>query len=465
MSDRARTAQLGSQADGEVPGPARRRPRRALVVDDNDSAREVLKKLLLAEAFECDVASSGSEALSHIADRTRSDAVYDVIFVDLVMPVMSGLELTSEIRTRDERVAIVVVTGVDDVSQAREALRLGADEYVVKPYSISQLRLAREQAFERRRQLAEQKRVERTRDELTELIFHDLRSPLTAARGYLSLMELDPDAIGPGDIAAAVQGCDLAVDIIEHGEYLGRIERSEIEVKEESLRLGEIVPALVESLRPLAEGAGRRICVACADGLPAAVADESLVKKVASALIVGAIKYASGKACILVELSASRGSSEVLLAVTDDGFPVAPDLREAIFDKHSQGELKRAGSRRGRGLALPFAREACRRMGARIWVEDVEAVVPPILSTDGPATDGRGGCRFVVAFRAAPMPDVEPARPSVGRQRCRAQAARPSVGRRRCRAQAALPSVGHPAVPGANCPGDAPGLPERNGAA
>ncbi len=299
----------------------------------------------------------------------------------------------------DGRTAIVVVTGVDDASRAREALRLGADEYVVKPYSISQLRLAWEQAFERRRQFGEQKRAERTRDELTELIFHDLRSPLTAARGYLSLMELDPAAIGPRDIAAAVQGCDLAVDIIEQGEDLGRIERSEIGVKNEELRLDEVVPAVVERLRPLAASAGRRIRVARARDLPAAVADASLVKRVASALLAGAIKYASSKGDILVELSASGDRSEVLLTVTDDGLPVPREFREAIFDKHSQGDLKRAGSRRGRGIALPFAREACRRMGARVWVEDAEAADPQ-------ATNEGAGCRFVVAFRAASTADV-----------------------------------------------------------
>jgi signal transduction histidine kinase len=304
----------------------------------------------------------------------------------------------------------VVVTGVDDASRAQEALRLGADEYVVKPYSISQLRLAWGQAFERRRQFGEQKRAERTRDELTELIFHDLRNPLTAARGYLSLMEAAPHAVGPRDVAAAAQGCDLAVDIIEHGEDLGRIERAEIEVKKGSLRLDEIVPAEVESLRPLAEGAGRRIRVACADGLPAVAADASLVKRVTSALVAGAIKYASDRADILVELSASRDRSEALLAVTDDGLPVTREFREAIFDKHSQGELMRAGSRRGRGLALPFAREACRRMGARIWVEDAEAPDQPCLLTDRQATNGGAGCRFVVAFRAASTSDAKSAR-------------------------------------------------------
>jgi signal transduction histidine kinase len=390
-----------SSKAGSVASPAEAQgKRRALVVDDNASAREVLTRLLRAEGFECDAVPSGDEALARIADRAQAAATYDAIFADLVMPGMDGLELTRRVRAADENAAIVIVTGHDDMLRAREALRLGADEYMVKPYSIAQLRLAWEQAFERRRQFGERKRAERTRDEAMGLIFHDLRNPLTATRGYLSLMQACPDRVGPSDIAAAARGCDLAVDIIEQGEELGRIERSEVEVQEESLRLDEIVPTVVESLRPEAFRAARRIRLACANDLPAVVADASLVKSVASALMADAIKYASGKTDILVQLLASHDRDEVLLAVTDDGLPVPGEFRETIFDRHRQGELKRAGSRRGRGLALPYAREACRQMGARIWVEDAEVA-------DLEGAKASEGCRFVVAFPAARTSDGE----------------------------------------------------------
>ena len=403
MSRDMRVPGVSSKVGG-VASPAEvQGKRRALVVDDNPSAREVLTRLLRAEGFECDAVPSGDEALARIAEGARANATYDAIFADLVMPGMDGLELIRRIRAADESVAIVMVTGLDDMSRAQEALRLGADEYMVKPYSMAQLRLAWEQAFERRRQFGERRLAERTRTEVMELIFHDLRNPLTATRGYLSLMQACPDGVGPSDIAAAAQGCDIAVDIIEQGEELGRIERSEAEVREENLRLDEIVPTLVESLRPLAEGAARRIRLACANDLPAVVADASVVKRVASALMADAVKYASGKADILVELSASEDRGEVLLAVTDDGLAVRREFQEAIFDRQRQGELKRAGSRRGRGLALPFAREACRRMGARIRVEDAEVA-------DVQGANGSAGCRFVVAFRAVRTSDGELAR-------------------------------------------------------
>ena len=412
--------------------PAGCMARRALVVDDDAVAREVLRRLLQAEGFECDTAACGDEALSCIssaamqlrsdghdgvpgdagADPTgalarfrpgqrASDAAqageaaspspYALIFVDLLMPGLDGIELTRRIRAIDERPAVVVVTGVDDASRAREALRLGADEYVAKPYSMSQIRLAWEQAFERRRQLAERRQADGAGGAPLDTFFHDLRNPLAAARGYLSLMQACPEATGAGDIAAAAEGCDRAIDMIEAAEELGRMERSETPVARTPLALGRIVLEAVGALGPAAERAGRRIRTVYAGNLLAAVGDARLVKRIVSDLLADAIKHASGKADVVIELSTPQDRAEVLMAISDDGPRIPEEHREAVFDKRRQGELRRAAVRRGHGLSLPFAREACRRMGGRIWIEDAEPSMAP--SRDG-------GCRFVVALPA-----------------------------------------------------------------
>jgi len=360
--------------------------RRALIVDDNDGAREVLRRLLSAEGFRCDTVSSGEEAMARVANHATADVPYDVLFVDIMMPGMDGLELSRRMRSIDERPAIVVVTGVADTTRAREALRLGADEYVVKPYSISQLRLAWEQALERRRSLERKRRAARGRAESTDIVFHDLRNPLAVARGYLSLMDSCGGVAVPADIRSAAQGCELAIDILEQGEDLGRIERSEFTVEKTFVDLRETVGEIATKLRPLADDVGKKILVLCREDVPTVEADPGLVRRILSGLLAGALKYAPGGSDAALELSTSRDGSEVLVTVTDYGPGVPSDLREAIFDRERQGELRRARSRRGLALSLPFARAACRQMGARMWVDSPEAA-------------GEGvGCRFNVAF-------------------------------------------------------------------
>jgi len=363
--------------------------RRGLVVDDNGGTREVLRRLLSAEGFRCDTASSGEEAMVLIKGHGSPGVPYDVLFIDIMMPGMDGLELARRIRSIDEGPAIVVVTGIADTARAREALRLGADEYVVKPYSISQLRLAWEQALERRRDIERRRRAARGRAESTDIIFHDLRNPLTVARGYLRLMDSCREAAVPGDIRAAAQGCELAIDILAQGEDLGRIERSEFMVEKTPVDLRETVGGIAASLAPLAKEAGKGIRMLCRGDIPAVEADPGLVERIVVALIAGAAKYAPDGSDAVVELSTSRDGSEVLVTVTDDGLGIPPGLREAMFDRERQGELRRARSRRGLALSLPFARAACREMGARMWVD----------SPDEAAGEGVG-CRFNVAFPA-----------------------------------------------------------------
>jgi len=390
-----------SRAGATRSRPALQEVRRALVVDDDEDMRRVVQLTLLAEGTECATAASAAEALAYLRAREqdeRADGGVGLILVDIVMPGMDGLELTRRIRAEDERPAIVVVTGAADLASAREATRLGADEYVVKPFSAFQLRLACEQALERRRLAGERRRAERARQELVDIVFHDLRNPLSVARGYLSLMQAMPEAATPRDVAAAAEGCAVASNMIEEIEDLGRIERSETAPKPEELHLGGIALDVVGTWRPLAERAGKRIRMVPSGDLPPVRVDSRLVRRIASDLLAGAVKHASGKSPIVVELSVVPDDSEVRLSVADDGLAVPPEMREAVFDKLRQGELRRASVRRGQGLALPFAREACRRMGGRIWVEDAAPPVPG-------AAFAKSGCRFVVAFPVALKPD------------------------------------------------------------
>jgi signal transduction histidine kinase len=364
-------------------GQTGERTRRALAIDDDERARVLIKKALPAAGFECDTAASGPEAL----ERFRSDPDgYEVVLLDLVMPGMDGLELARTIRGFGADPAIVVVSAVGDLDRVREALRTGADEYVVKPFSVQQLRLACEQAVERRglrRELASAERAER---ELLDLIFHDLKNPLAVTRGYLSLMEAMPETLSGDDIRAAADGCEAAVDIVEDLVGLGRIQRGEAELSRGSVDLERLVRETLADARRLAGRAGREIGLKTAGDVPRVSGDAPALRRTVAGLVASAVKHSRGRRPIEVSLSATPDGKKVALDVSDDGEAVPREFREAIFDGLRQNEMRRASARRGRGVSLPFAREALRLMDGSIRVED------------GPGGDG--GCRFVVELPA-----------------------------------------------------------------
>ncbi|HEY2327501.1 MAG TPA: response regulator transcription factor [Gaiellaceae bacterium] len=116
---------------------------RVLVVDDDPAVRSAISRALRVD-YDVDEASDGSEAL---AQHAASSA--DAIVLDLLMPGIDGLEVCRTLRRREDAVPILVVTARDAVEDRVEGLDAGADDYLVKPFAIDELR-ARVRALLRR---------------------------------------------------------------------------------------------------------------------------------------------------------------------------------------------------------------------------------------------------------------------------------------------------------------------------
>ena len=119
---------------------------RILAVDDQRYFRELLDGMLTEEGFEVQTASGGEEALE-ILDR----AAFDILLTDLVMPEMDGNELVNRVKQRNPDQDIVVVTGVVDVKTAVDSIKLGASEYLLKPFDRETLASTLESVLHRRR--------------------------------------------------------------------------------------------------------------------------------------------------------------------------------------------------------------------------------------------------------------------------------------------------------------------------
>jgi len=104
---------------------------RVLIVDDEVSVRRVMAVVLTRLGFPCETADSGEEAL-RILEAQRIDAVIS----DLQMPGMSGMELLAKVKQIYPHLIFLVVTGVDDIRVGIQAMRQGADDYLVKPLQV-----------------------------------------------------------------------------------------------------------------------------------------------------------------------------------------------------------------------------------------------------------------------------------------------------------------------------------------
>ena len=118
---------------------------RVLVVDDSERVRKFLASGLHAQGMAAETASDGAEAL-----RVIDSQPIDVVVLDLMMPGMDGIQLLKVLQGRSAKPRILVLSARDQVEDRVEALNLGADDYLVKPFAFDEV-VARINALSRRR--------------------------------------------------------------------------------------------------------------------------------------------------------------------------------------------------------------------------------------------------------------------------------------------------------------------------
>ena len=121
-----------------------------LVVEDKGSMQQMLTATLTDEGYEVDVASSGTEGIEKASQKR-----YDLILTDLKLPGADGIKVLSEVREADPEASVIVMTAFGTVETAVEAMKLGAFDFLTKPFDSDRLSLLIRRALENRRLMAE----------------------------------------------------------------------------------------------------------------------------------------------------------------------------------------------------------------------------------------------------------------------------------------------------------------------
>ena len=119
---------------------------KVLIVDDEEVVCELLNEELSERDYRCVTALEGNTALSQL---DRDD--FDVVLLDIRLPGMSGMEVLREIWLNHSQAAVIMITAVNDVSTAVEAMKLGAADYIVKPFDLDRVDASVKAALETKR--------------------------------------------------------------------------------------------------------------------------------------------------------------------------------------------------------------------------------------------------------------------------------------------------------------------------
>ena len=128
---------------------------RILIVDDEETIRLALRKFLRSRGYEVEIAGSGEQAMQ-ILDKGS----FSLMLCDVRMPGMTGVQLVPLAREKDQDLAIIMLTAVNDAATATEVLASGASDYLMKPVELADLHQAVDRALNKRDELIDLRRVD-----------------------------------------------------------------------------------------------------------------------------------------------------------------------------------------------------------------------------------------------------------------------------------------------------------------
>jgi len=224
------------------------------------------------------------------------------------------------------------------------------------------------------RDLTEERELERMREELTHLLVHDLRSPLTVIKGGLDSIRLLLDQADREQIEQLLtlsqRSTRQMLRMVNELLDISRLESRQMPLEREAVEIRPLLEEVVAQFTSLAASAEVALYVSAGADLPSLQVDRPLISRVVGNLLDNAVKFTpDGGQVRLWARPASAGREDtVLLGVSDTGPGIPPEAQAQLFTKFTQVP-SRDSRRRGSGLGLYFCKLVVEAHGGRIWVE------------------------------------------------------------------------------------------------
>lgn len=221
--------------------------------------------------------------------------------------------------------------------------------------------------------VTEERELTQAREDLYNMIIHDLRSPLTAINATLKLVNnLSPDDSAGQMIRQATDTAGRAVrkllNLVNSLLDISKMEAGSITLQCEASSAGEIADGVLKELGPLAKDMEVELINDIPADLPFMDVDEEKIERVLLNLVDNAIKFTPSRGRVRLH-ALPHDERMVRVQVIDNGPGIPDEYKDRLFDRYVQIEGQ-VGRRRGTGLGLAFCRLAVEAHGGRIWVED-----------------------------------------------------------------------------------------------
>jgi signal transduction histidine kinase len=375
-----------------------------LVVEDNLEMNQFITTTLAADYCTA-TATNGQEGLE------QAMALHpDLILTDVMMPYLSGNQLVQQLRTYPEldTIPIVMLTAKADDELRVQLLREGAQDYLMKPFSVEELKarvgnliaikrvrdllqaelasqshdleaLVEEVSLRRRelqialnalqRQTEELEQANRLKDEFLAIVSHELRTPLNAILGWAEALRTRQfnETITDRALETIERNARLQTQLIENLLDISRLLRGKLLLNQHSVDLKPIIEAAIGAVQPEATLKAIQLEAKLSDQVAPVFGDSDRLRQVVENLLSNAIKFTSQGGQVTVRLDQSHAQAKI--QISDTGQGIRAEVLPYIFDYFRQADSSSTRRHGGLGLGLAIVRQLVELHGGTIEAE------------------------------------------------------------------------------------------------
>lgn len=261
-----------------------------LIVDDEAPIRDLCARVLAKEGYAVDLAKDAKLSLDLLKEKS-----YNLVFVDLKLPGMDGIELLKRIKVERPATEVVIMTGYATIKTAVEAIKLGAYDYITKPFDIALLRLVTHRCLERQRlydEISGLKEYDKLKSEFVSNVSHELRTPLTSISGAVELLQKRiKNETGTKLSEVLVNNTRRMINLVNELLDFSKIEKNVLKLKIEKISLTKLIAEVISELKTSAEEKKIAIARDLPEDLPEIDADKERLRQVFTNLINNALEF------------------------------------------------------------------------------------------------------------------------------------------------------------------------------
>ena len=325
-----------------------------LIIDDEEIVLDSCTHILAHSGYQIVTARNGTLGLEMLEQEKP-----DLIFVDLKMPGISGMEVLEKVQEFDSTIVPIVITGFATVSSAVDAMKRGAYDFLPKPFTPDEMRIIARRAIDKRRLVLEtialRREKEMLREQFAAIVSHELKSPLGAVQqsmyGLVSDLE---DKLSDEQKSKIERLQSRIADLIKLVNTWLRAISVDISTIRENFAptsIVEVVSKAVENVQQHAVRKDIKIETALKEPFASINGNEVTLVEALVNIIGNGVKYTQMGGCITI--TAREEDNKILVEIKDNGVGIAPDDIPHIFDDFYVGGKKPENERRsGVGLAI-----------------------------------------------------------------------------------------------------------------